>query len=264
MILDERSSAAPALAPGYLAWTGRDTRTNVLPIADGTAFGDKQTLDERSSRVDARSTGASVSESTRETVPLGPALAVLPGGGLNVAWTGTNGHLNVQGITKVTLDETSPVAPALCAAGGELVLAWIGTDRRLNVARSESGRFGPPVVLDETSDAAPALCWTGGNAVVAWTGTDRHLNVLTGDGRVFSAPTVLDERSPTGPALAPAAQGLAVGWTGGDRRVNLLIGDHKQVLDAKSSLAPALCAFDGQLLLAWTGTDHRVNVTAVA
>jgi hypothetical protein len=62
---------------------------------------------------------------------------------------------------KVTLSDTSVRAPALAVMGGQrLALAWTGTDNpsHLNVMTSTDGRsFGGKVILGETSIDGPGL-----------------------------------------------------------------------------------------------------------
>ena len=86
VVVAEKSYAGCALASSggwlHLAWTGADTRINLVSSVDGRAFGGKQTLPARSSKVvreDSRSSfddpWSSTMSSTSKTVPLSPALA---------------------------------------------------------------------------------------------------------------------------------------------------------------------------------------------
>lgn len=78
----------------------------------------------------------------------------------------------VQG-GKAILQEYSAFGPALCSDGGMLFLAWTGTDGRLNVARSNDGRsFFEKKTLAETSAAAPGLCLGSETYILSWTSSD--------------------------------------------------------------------------------------------
>jgi len=77
-----------------------------------------------------------------------------------------------------TLPETSYLAPAIANFNGKIYIAWTGTDGRLNVESSSDGTtFGNQVILNQTSNAGPALASFGGDLDIAWTGTDGRLNV---------------------------------------------------------------------------------------
>lgn len=280
-VLDETSRTACALAAGpgqaLLGWTGSDFRLNVLWSTDGQGFGGKQTLAHRSSRtVQSSSTVGNdgVGQTSTTTEPLAPALAVARQGRF-VAWTGTDGRLNVGGADlpgsgHTVLPERSANPPALAPWGDELALAWTGTDRRLNVAWTQGGTFGGPLTLDETSMSGPALAGAGDELALAWTGTDRRLNLLVTQGGQFAAPPwVLDHTSRCAPALCGVDGLLVVGWTGGDRRLNLLtvapghLG-RPTLVPARSDSSPALAALDGSLVVAWTGGDRHLNVARMA
>ena len=86
------------------------------------------------------------------------------------------------GIAKpVTLDQTSPAAPALAAASGALYLAWAGTrNGKLNIMTSTDAgaSFGHLVTSTQTSPAAPGLCASPDGVFITWTGTgNTKLNV---------------------------------------------------------------------------------------
>jgi hypothetical protein len=276
MTLDEKSSTSCALAAGagqvLLAWTGSDYRINILWSADGASFGGKRTLEHRSSRT-VQTSSSSVgsdgfSHSSTSTEPLAPALAVAHRGRF-MAWTGTDGRLNVWGAdlpppAQAVLPERTAHPPALAPWGDELAVAWTGTDRRVNVAWTQGGVFGPPVTLGQTSSRGPALAGLGGELAVAWTGTDARLNVLATRGGAFGSPLVLGETSRQAPALGAVDGELVIAWTGTDRRLNLkLLGPgavSPAIVPATTGSAPALCAHDGGLVLAWTGSDRRLNI----
>lgn len=218
--LPQQDLDGPALAGGpalFAAWTGVDAQhhLNVIRSYDGREFQGKVTLGETSN--------------------FGPALAYSDGA-LYIAWTGTDGRLNVassfdEGKTfgnKVTLAETSGAAPAIAAAGRTLYLSWSGTDQdhHLNVIESKDGgrSWVGKVTLGETTTQQPALAVTGnaahGTLYVAWTGTDsdHHLNYLHSptDHLAFSGKQTIADTSIAGPALGVYNQHVYISWAGTD------------------------------------------------
>lgn len=276
--LAERSSAAPALASWqgrlYLAWTGTDTHLNVMSSADGRSFSDHYRLDHKSYKTEtsmSSSTSSGFSETT--TVALAPSLAASEGG-VDLAWTGSDGHVNVMRSAgsppHLRLSETTSVAPSLAALGPELALTWTGTDRHLNVVVSSGSSFGRPLRLDQKSSGSPALCALGSaELAVGWTGTDRHLNVMVSYQTAFGPPLRLDDKSSEGPALCSLGPSeLALGWTGTDRRLNLVVSRNGKFggarrLEEKSVHAPAVCVHFDQLFVAWAGSDLRLNLVGL-
>lgn len=226
--IPERAGATCALGSSgdrlCLAWTGTDTRLNLLwsrdmPVRDGWRFGGKQTLDHRSSSTQSNG-------QTSSTVPLPPALAATSAG-LYLAWTGTDGQLNVMGLEgsgvhHVIPDQRSQRGPALAARGDELALAWTGTDRRLNVIRGHiDGRFGPPVTFEHTTSHAPALCFASRDLILLWTGTDKRLNLgFLRDDQPLQ-PLTLPEHSTREPAAVFTGDELIVAWRHGSEEVHL-------------------------------------------
>ena len=121
---------APALAgsgaPLCLSWAGSDGALNVLG-AEHPDYPRPVTFKER----------------TAES----PSLTTTEPGGLAVAWTGTDRHVNLLtmaadpsgaplrvGGAKSRFDEArSDDAPAVCSHEGRLILAWTGSDRRINL-----------------------------------------------------------------------------------------------------------------------------------
>jgi hypothetical protein len=73
-------------------------------------------------------------------------------------------------------------APALCSFAGLLFIAWTGTDGRLNVGRVDLSEGRATAIhkwtYDETSRSGPALGSLGNGLYIAWTGTDNRLNVM--------------------------------------------------------------------------------------
>jgi hypothetical protein len=215
-----------------------------------------------------------------------PALAVFNGRAY-MAWTGTNGQLNVVStadgvhIEKVTLPDTSRTGPTLAAFNGRLYLGWTGLDGRLNVESSANGMtFGNKVTLPETSyivsgkqvvELSPALASFGGRLYIAWTGTNMHLNVeSSANGMTFGNKVTLGDTSDAAPALAietPAVKGqptrLVLGWTGvGNLKLNTMTSTDGRTFGGKVTsgqtgfgglalLSPSAGALD----IAWTGVQ---------
>lgn len=202
-----------------IGWTGTDSRLNLIPSSNGKDFGDKVTLDETSN----------VAPALRSAALVGLPLP----GRLFVAWTGTDGRLNLISSTngrdfgnKVTLSEMSNTAPALTDFRGKIYIAWRGTDGRLNVMSSTNGRdFGEKVTLGETSDLAPTLEVFNSSLHIAWTGTDGRLNVMySSDGMNFVEKKTFANTSKAGPALARLSNlrgPVALAWTGPDGQLIL-------------------------------------------
>jgi len=270
VVLGEKSDAACAVASFSgrvcIAWTGTDTRLNLMSSADGQVFGNKTTLPFRSYRLehDTDSDGSS----TTRTVPLAPALACNEDGD-QLVWTGSDRGLNHYSTgTAGTgyLGEQSSEPAAVAARGQELLLAWTGTDRRVNLRHGEGVHWEPKWTLDEHSSLAPAVCASATELALAWTGTDRHLNVMVTRGGQWGAPVRLEETSSDPPALCPRGDRFALAWTGTDRRINVLAfgpdgASPAEQLDATSSHAPSLCPLgDETTLAAWTGSDRRLNL----
>jgi hypothetical protein len=268
VVLPEKTGTSVALAWGegrlHLAWTGNDSRLNLMSSRDGYHFEHKQTFPHRSSRIES----GRGKDDMMTTVPLAPSLAAAHDG-LHLAWTGTDGRPNVWGphlgaAGHTVLPERSSQPPALGVWRRDLALAWTGTDGHLNLEYSSDGSFATPFRMEETSHFGPAVCGVGPDVAVAWTGTDRRLNVLSSKGGRFGAPVRLDQKSVDAPSLCAPGNDVVLAWTGA-RRVNLLVlrkgevGAHV-VSDARSDHRPSICAaFDG-VAVAWTGTDGRVNV----
>jgi hypothetical protein len=201
----------------------------------------------------------------RETSDRSPALATF-NARLFIAWKGNgNFHLNVMSSDRLaippppdvgsaipypvhfdssrkrTLDEYTPVGPALAAFNGRLFMAWTGIDEfaQLNVISSADGvtwRNQDKVVVREDSRYGPALCAFQGRLYMAWTGVDEfaQLNVISSvDGVNWrnEDKVVVQENSIATPALVSIhdplghpADRLYLSWTGTDRpnHLNLL------------------------------------------
>jgi hypothetical protein len=215
-----------------------------------------------------------------------PGLAAGPGGRLYLAWTGTDGHINVVSSSngrafadtdRVTLPDTSTAGPAVAADESTVYLAWVGADGHLVVGRTIAAGFArmggvvtgtPAAAMAGTSDASVALAVGGGRLVVAWRGGDQRINVMSAatSAAAFddAGKLTLSETTLGPPGLAFVEGKLFLSWTGPDRRLNLaeltggtLIG--KRTLGDASSTGPALVgvrsigAAAPDLHLFWTG-----------
>jgi hypothetical protein len=286
--LSEKSAAACAVTSWrdqlYLAWTGTDMHINVASSVDGREIKGKQRLAQVSCKRVTRSSAGTNQSSTTETVALAPALAAC-GARLCLAWTGSNGALNVLAAehpdyaAPSTFKERSGEAPSLAATGsGEVAVAWTGTDRHVNLLTAAVATSGAPLpvagaksrLAEAKSDNAPAVCHHEGRPVIAWTGSDRRINVLAVAEYGPGTPLRLDEaRSYGAPALCSHQGRLILAWTGSDRRINMVAvaeygpGTPLRLDEAKSYGAPALCSHQGRLILAWTGSDRRINLAYV-
>ena len=268
IVLDETSSTSFALASErgvlHLAWTGSDSRLNLMGSHDGVRFGVKSVLPHRSYR-----------QSDDSSIPMAPALAVGPTTGLQLAWTGADRRLNVWPVhlgpqANRILCEKSSRAPALTAWGGGVALAWTGSDRRLNVlpVAEHGGPVAPTWTLPETSGFSPALAAWGSDLVVAWRGSDSRLNLTHIGPAGVAGHFVLPEATTDPPAVAVFENHLVLAWTGADRRVHLLAsnGGHvtaRTTTQATSWHAPALAMHGGRLILGWTGSDRRLNLSVL-
>jgi hypothetical protein len=296
VVIPERSSAACTvtswLGQLYIGWTGSDLFLNVTASPQWGEFAGKRRLRERSyKRVTTSSSSVSsagtdsgmsrTSSSTTQNVALTPSLAGA-GEWLYIAWTGTDGALNVAAADlgadarPTTFRERTTHSPALAPAGpGRLTLAWTGTDTHVNLLTVAAGPpggplrpAGPKLTLDRAkSGQAPAVCRHRDGTALAWTGTDRHVNVLSNAGDPACPALRLEQaRSGSRPAVCSHRGALVVAWTGTDRHVNVLTNavDPAQpplrLEQAKTGSAPALCSHRDALVLGWTGTDRRPNL----
>ena len=110
--------------------------------------------------------------------PASAEASTSPGRGPMAASMSSRRPMARPSATRSILNQTSNAGPALASFGGDLDIAWTGTDGRLNVESSSDGTtFGNQVILNQTSNAGPALASFGGDLDIAWTGTDGRLNV---------------------------------------------------------------------------------------
>lgn len=98
-----------------------------------------------------------------------------------------------------------------------LVVAWTGTDGNINVMQSRDGiEWGTKVVLDEATKNAPTLADYDGRYYVAWTGLNEGdiYTMRSRDGVDWTTKIKLDERSSAAPSLAVYNERLYLGWVG--------------------------------------------------
>ena len=273
--LAETSNRGPAMAylgSVFIGWKGMgNNQLNLASSTDGHNFGSKYTSAEMS--FDA------------------PALCV-HNNTLYIAWTGTNGLLNVAVINlqgsrvsgfsdKVTLSEMSTQSPALASVNGRLYIGWRGDGNdNLNVASSgDNGKtFGNKYTSNEASKDAPVLCSHNNGLFIAWKGVGNlQLNVasvnLSGPNVTGFNTVTLSETSPDRPALVSFDGKLFLAWRG-NGSLNLSLSSsadngrtfRSKFVSAESSLLPpALSPFGRVLLFGWTGVQNwQLNVAQAA
>ena len=217
-----------------------------------------------------------------------PALtAGLDRGRLFMAWTGTDGRLNVHSsydrvnwFNKRTLGESSDNAPAL-AFGNRLFLAWTDAANKLNVMSSVDGlHWDPKVTLNYTSPSAPGLAFFNGTLFLLWSDFNHRLNLMRSvDGVQWIDQISFDETSEFAPAMALDDNTPFLCWTERDpfyERQPLQIsqmtprdGDphhftDKRTFRDKSLPAPTLAEFQHRMYVGWTGTDGHPNVAVLS
>jgi hypothetical protein len=227
-----------------------------------------------------------------ESSSTSPAIATL--GALYVAWKGDgNDNLNLIYSTdygrtfqgKITFNETSPLAPALCAHNGKLILSWRGDGNdQLNVAQVniQNGTIlglSNKVTLQDTSPCAPSLASLNGRLYLAWKGDGNdNFNVLLSqdDGLTFGGKWTSPETTPIAPSICGHADGcLYMAWKGdGNDNINVqrLILDpsgyintfgSKVTIPETTDDTPAIASFDSVLFLAWKGSgNNNLNVAS--
>ncbi|MGN9845168.1 hypothetical protein ACTMTI_44300 [Nonomuraea sp. H19] len=237
--LEETSEAPPALAFHngrlFLAWKGDGNDNLNLMFSDdnGATFKGKITFEEFSDRA--------------------PTLAS-HAGRLFLGWRGLDKQLNVAKVTlfansaggfgiegiegKITLDETSDMAPALASHSGRLFLAWAGKgNRQLNLSFSgdNGATFQGKRTFDEFTPMYPALASHGGRLFMAWRGS--------GNENLSVAKVTL---------FANTAGGFGIEGIEG-----------KVTLDEKSRWAPSMASHRNMLFLAWIGVGDSPNINLI-
>ena len=190
-----------------------------------------------------------------------------------IAWTGTNGKLNVQPVPtgqQATLGQTSNQGPALAFYNSLLYLAWTGTNGKLNVISSSDGiNWENQVTLGQTSNNAPALIASSSLLSLVWTGTDGKLNLIfSSDGKNWINQITLNQTSALAPASAVGPfQDQALAWTGANGILNALFGmeigmGQGAILNGTSNQGPALAFYQGLLYIAWTDARGNLNLAS--
>lgn len=236
----------------YIAWTDANKKLNVQPGLTGLPV----TLNQSSSH--------------------GPALAFY-NNSLYLAWTGTDGQLNVisssDGTTwtnQVTLGQHSNTAPALIASSNSLSLVWTGTDGKLNVIFSSDGKsWINQVTLSQTSDLAPASAAGPFQVqVIALNGASGILSTLSGIAIGDGSANQLKPTSKQEPALTFYQGLLYLSWTDDTGNLNVMSSSdgenfQNQVsIGQPSSSGPALTASSSLLFLAWIDANGKLNMSS--
>lgn len=192
-----------------------------------------------------------------------------------LAWTATNGKLNVQPVPTgqpVTLDQSSNQGPALAFYKNRLYLAWTGTDGKLNVISSANGtKWEDQATLGQSSNNSPALIASSNLLSLVWTGTNGQINLIfSSNGKDWDNQVTLSQSSGLAPASALGPfQDQAVAWTDGDGVLNAVCGmgiagrAQGAVLDGTSKTGPALTFYNGLLFVAFTDRTNG-NLTVIS
>jgi hypothetical protein len=230
----ETTIDTPALSPGpggskiYVAWTaGNDPgyHLNIMSTQNTLAnWGSKQVLNESSHS--------------------GPALAYappLPGhtqGVLFLAWTGTDGRINIRrsydgqnwnDSDKIVLQQWAIDSPGIAYFYPNLYLFWRGTigDQIWVSMSSDLGNtFHSQVMIpNQSTDYTPGLTLAGNDLILAWRGTDtaHQINVMSTDTTSSSDPLqsfgnqiVFTDNSNGAVSLATYLGQAYIGWGGTD------------------------------------------------
>ena len=168
---------------------------------------------------------------------------------------------------EIETGERTAGSPAIAPLGSELILAWTGSDGHLNLATSQGLAFGDPIRLAYTSRLSPALSTLESTVALAWTGTDQHLNLATGQAGpgLFMSEWRLEETSQEGPAVCTTGGANVIAWVGTDDHINVASVEGGSVgtslrLDERTFYEPGLVSHAGALFLVWTGTKGEVGI----
>lgn len=279
MLPGDTTETAPAIASHdgrlIMAWKGAgNDNINLLWSNDGIAIAGKATLP--------------------ETTYASPALASF-NGRLYIAWKGPgNENINIARVTffansagafgvegiegKVTLGDTTEVAPALTAHAGRLFLAFKGAGNdALNLSFSNDGMgFGGKRTFAESSDRAPALASTPSGLMLAWKGSGNE-NINTARVTVFgntaggfgidglTQKLTLNETTEEAPALATHDGRIFLAFKGaGNDALNMMVSRDagasfgaKRTFSDSSDRAPTLASHGGRLWLGWKGAGNE-------
>lgn len=267
----------------FLAWQGSgNTNLNIaLSTDEGRTFVGKHTAPDTSSHAPALASHN------------GRLYIAFKGDGndnLNVAKVevlgNTSGAVFVGGIAdKVTLGDTSDLAPALASHGGRLFLAWKGSGNdnlSLAFSNDNGATFAGATTFAETSDDSPALVSHNGRLFLGWRGSgNENLNVArvelignTAGGFAIGGldqKVTLAETSDFSPALGSSEGVLYLAWRGsGNEDLNIIASldgsafFEKRISFESSSDSPALATLDRRLYYGWKGSNNEnINVGGV-
>lgn len=207
-------------------------------------------------------------------------------GGLVMAWTGTDNHLNTeiysgdasQVYDKQIYGEKSNNGPVVLMNADVPVLAWTGTNSKLNVAQwSGIAIDSPKVTLPWTSPYAPALTVFNGRLIIAFVGSGNALTVADITGILapgFQTPTTTTLSSfvtaGSAPSLCVFGAQLYLAWTDSNRNLQIITSTNAVNFTSTPATGqqalggPSLASWGGTLWLAWTGTDTDLNLLAYA
>ena len=204
------------------------------------------------------------------------------GGQFYLAWTGTNGGLNVScstdgGATFGQPFETQKAMgmPSLASLNGDLYIAWTGSDNKLNIAQlvingSTVTDFANQLPVGQSSDNGPSLVSFNGDLYIAWTGEhvgNLYVASAPNGGMVFDGPGPSTQKSASSPSLAVNGTNLVIAWGGSSSSVcvaQVTLSDTGPAVPANvdplpntvGGLAlnvqcPSLASVTGILYLAW-------------
>jgi hypothetical protein len=142
---------------------------------------------------------------------------------LYLAWTGTDGALNVSCSTDFGNPFTTQKAmggPSLASLNGNLYIAWTGSDKNLNIAQlvisgSTVTGFTGQVPVGQSSKNGPSLASFNGNLYIAWTGENNDnlcVAYAPNGGMVFDGPLPSTQKSTYSPSLTVNGTNLMIAW----------------------------------------------------
>jgi hypothetical protein len=206
------------------------------------------------------------------------------GGQFYLAWTGTNGGLNVScstdgGATFGEPFETQKAmgGPSLASLNGDLYMAWTGSDNKLNIAQlaisgsTVTGFTRQVTWTDQSSTNGPSLASFNGNLYIAWTGENAgnvYVASAPNGGMAFDGPGPSTQKSLYSPSLTVNGTNLMIAWGAAPWSVcvaQVSLSDLGPVVPANvdplpNTLAltvqcPSLTSVTGVLYLAWADTN---------
>lgn len=184
--------------------------------------------------------------------------------------------LGSRPASAVNLNKHSASHPGLAAFNGKLYIAFTGTDGQLNVASSTDGlTFGANTVLSGTNSyRGTALAAFNGQLYLVYVGTDSNhmINYYTStDGVNWGNKTLFNNYSSTStPAVAASSNQLIIAWNGTDNNHSLNIGcivcvaqgfGTKQTYTEGSPSGVAIASIGDRFYVAYQrNTDHAITL----